>query len=245
MTVIYEPKGRAKEYCDLAVNLYKGCGHGCKYCYAPAATRTDREQFYRNPEPRKEVIEKLSKQLKKQSFKGPVLLCFTSDPYQPINEEYDLTGQAIRHLKANNVLIEVLTKGGRRAEKDLHRLGTRDKIGCTLTFINNQDSLEWEPGAALPAERFSLLKKAKESGVKTWVSLEPVIDPEQSLKIIEETHEYIDLFKIGKLNHHEMAKGIDWSKFANQALEMFNRYNCDYYIKKDLKEYLYEPEATR
>ena len=34
MKVIYEPKGRAKEYAELAVNLYNGCSHGCEYCYA-------------------------------------------------------------------------------------------------------------------------------------------------------------------------------------------------------------------
>ena len=238
MSIIYEPKGRAREYCQLAANLYKGCGHGCIYCYAPGATRTDREQFYRNPKPRKEVIEKLSKQLKKQSFEGPVLLCFTSDPYQPINDEYDLAGQAIRHLKANNVLIEVLTKGGKRAEKDMHRLGTEDKIGATLTFVNDADSLEWEPGAALPIERFEMLKNAKSMGIKTWASLEPVIDPEQSLEIIRQTHKYVDLFKIGTLNHHQHSKRIDWYKFAKDVVVLLEKLNCSYYMKQDLRAYL-------
>lgn len=45
MNVIYEPKGKAGEYSPLAVNLYRGCDHGCTYCYAPAATRTARETF--------------------------------------------------------------------------------------------------------------------------------------------------------------------------------------------------------
>jgi len=35
MAVIYEPKGMALEYAPLACNLYRGCQHGCRYCYAP------------------------------------------------------------------------------------------------------------------------------------------------------------------------------------------------------------------
>ena len=43
--VIYETRGRAREYCELAANLYRGCSHGCIYCYAPSATYKTRENF--------------------------------------------------------------------------------------------------------------------------------------------------------------------------------------------------------
>lgn len=238
MSIIYEPKGRAKEYCKLAANLYRGCGHGCKYCYAPDATRADREKFYREPQPRKDVISKLTRQLEKNTFNGPVLLCFTCDPYQPINDEYGLAGQALQLLKFNGILVEILTKGGKRAEKDFHMLGAGDKIGATLTFVSDADSLEWEPGAALPAERFAMLEKAKSMGISTWASLEPVIDPGQSLEIIRRTHEYVDLFKVGTLNHHPLAREIDWHKFAADAVRLLRELNCSYYIKNDLRRYL-------
>ena len=56
MSIIYEPRGKAREYAELAVNLYKGCSHACVYCYAPAATFCDREKFsspdYIRPRPR-------------------------------------------------------------------------------------------------------------------------------------------------------------------------------------------------
>jgi DNA repair photolyase len=99
MEIIYEPKGKAKEYCNLAVNLYKGCNHGCKYCYAPSATFTKRKKFNNHQEPRKNIIEKLKKDAEKHPGNGQqVLLSFTSDPYQHLDQELQLTRQAIKIL---------------------------------------------------------------------------------------------------------------------------------------------------
>ena len=60
MNAIYEPRGAAAEYAPLACNLYRGCGHGCKYCYAPACLRMGREEFAR-PAPRPGILDALGK----------------------------------------------------------------------------------------------------------------------------------------------------------------------------------------
>lgn len=46
MKIIYEPKGAAKEYSELAVNLYLGCNHGCKYCFAPRCMFKTKEEYF-------------------------------------------------------------------------------------------------------------------------------------------------------------------------------------------------------
>ena len=74
-SVIYEPRGKAREYAPLAVNLYNGCGHSCEYCYAPSFIHTTRNKFGK-PEPRKDIIDKINYdagRLKLEHQKGPVL----------------------------------------------------------------------------------------------------------------------------------------------------------------------------
>jgi len=237
--VIYEPRGRAGEYAPLAVNLYRGCGHGCIYCYAPGATFIERQEFIKAT-PRQGIIEKLEKDTPRAALdgdKGNVLLCFTCDPYQPIDITYQLTRQAIEILHKNGFNVTILTKGGKRAERDFDLLRHGDEFATTLTFLDEQKSLKWEPGAAIPEERIEALKKAHKLGIKTWVSLEPVIEPAESLEIIRQTHTFVDLFKVGLLNYHPRGKEIDWRKFLWECIATLKQYGCQYYIKKDLRRY--------
>jgi DNA repair photolyase len=255
MSVIYEPQGRAREYAALACNLYRGCGHGCTYCYAPSATFTKRQEFY-NAKPRKDILSRLEADAAAMSMlgqTGQVLLCFTCDPYQPLDDELQITRQAIEILHAYGFGVCTLTKGGYRALRDLDLFTAKDAFATTLTFIDTKDSRIWEPRAADPGERMSTLAQFNEQGIPTWVSLEPVIDPAQSLQIIARTHEYVDLYKIGTLNHHRKAKEIDWHTFGHAAMDLLRVWGYvrihdpdeaagikypSYYIKDDLARFL-------
>ena len=247
MRLLYEPAGRAREYAPLALNLYTGCSHGCTYCYAPAAMRKDPRTF-RLAQPRTDIIANLKKELDHagagslldQGDHPPVLLCFTSDPYQPVAVESGVTRAAIKTLHAAGYPVHVLTKAGMAAMPDFDILGQieGDAFASSLTFISARDSAKWEPYAAPPAERFVVLKLAHERGIPTWVSLEPVIDPEQTLDIIALTHEWVDKFKVGTLNHHPHATTIDWPKFAREVRDLLDSFGCDYYLKDDLRKYL-------
>ena len=238
MNIIYEPRGKAQEYCKLAANLYRGCGHGCAYCYAVDATFSNREQFHQNPVPRPGVIEKLRADTLGFNAESPVLLSFTSDPYQPIDQEIGLTREAIKVLKQARLKVSILTKGGHRAERDFDLLDYGDEFGVTLTFTDPAISLEWEPNAALPDERIASLKAAFGKGLKTWVSLEPVIAPEQTLELIRQTFPFVNKFKVGVLNHHPKAREIDWRSFGKRAVELLDGLGCQYYVKKDLQRWI-------
>lgn len=239
MSLIYEPRGKAAEYSPLAMNIYKGCSHGCVYCYAPSATYKTREVFHSTPQPRNNFLQELRKDLPKfRGDKRPVLLCFTTDPYQPINETAKLTRISLEHLIDNGNSVKILTKGGTRAVRDFDLMKSGSvSFGSTLTFIDPAKSIEWEPGASLPADRIDALRQAKNAGISTWVSLEPVIDPVQVYAIIEATHEFIDLYKVGKLNYHPLSKTIDWHDFRVNVELLLTSLKKEFYIKEDLRKF--------
>jgi len=236
MTIIYEPRGRAREYAPLAVNLYSGCEHGCLYCYAPAALRRRPEEFHSPAVPRSNILERLRKEAeRRQGPREQVLLCFTCDPYPPNPETNRVTREAILILKAHGWPVEVLTKGGTRACRDFDILGPRDAFASTLTLLDPRQAAHWEPKAAEPGDRIDAIRKAHSAGIPTWVSLEPVIDPEQTLEIIRLTHEFVDLYKVGRLNYHPAAQAIDWAAFGHRAETLLRKLGKRYYLKDDLR----------
>lgn len=238
MSVIYEPRGKAREYAALSCNIYRGCGHGCTYCYAPSATFTDRGKFFSEPSIRSNILNQIKKEASIIKTNDPVLLCFTCDAYQPLDVQTGLTREVLRVFDFHKIPCQVLTKGGMRAARDFDILGKdkRNLFSVTLTHDDPAISLEWEPGAALPDDRIESLKMAKQRGISTWVSFEPVFDPEAVYRLIEKTHPWVDLYKVGKLNYHKRAKEIDWPTFRENAISLLKKYGKAYYIKDDLKK---------
>jgi DNA repair photolyase len=236
LQVIYKPKGRAAEYAKWAVNLYRGCTHGCTYCYAPQVLHMERGDFNAQCVERPGILDKLRHDAKVIAEQGglndPVLFCFTSDAYQP--GAY-ATRAALSIMREFNIPFMVLTKGY-MAWRDFDLYGKDDLFGVTLT-VGHPDSAKWEPNAATPSERMKNLYDAHNRGIRTWVSLEPVIDPAQTLLLIDLTHEYVDHYAVGKLNYHPLAKTIDWAKFLKDVLEKLRTYGNSYYIKESLREY--------
>jgi len=244
MSLIYEPAGRAREYAALACNIYRGCDHACQYCYAPAATRRAAELFT-HPQPRADFLPALRKEAAARKPTEPILLCFTCDPYQSLDERLGLTRETIKILHGAGHAIHVLTKGGSRALRDIDLLGPQDAFATTLTLLDDRRSFEWEPGAALPADRIATIREFHRCGIPTWVSLEPVLDPAIALEIIQQTHLFVDLFKVGRLNYNQLAKSIDWAKFAADSIALLESLGKAYYVKKDLACFLPEGHALR
>ena len=241
--VLYEPKGPAREYAALAFNMYSGCEHACTYCYAPSATRKKRDAFYNEFAPRDNILMRLDKDaaklIKKGVKKDPVLLSFTCDPYQPMEEEFRLTQRSINILNANGFPVEILTKAGKLAQRDFDLLAKHDfnKFGTSLTFTSTKQSKGWEPKAATPIQRINNLKAAKKLGISTWVSLEPIIIPQKSYDLIDMTHEFVDFYGVGKLNHDNKISGIfNWKEVREKIIEKLNKYKKKYRLHATLKD---------
>jgi DNA repair photolyase len=239
MNVVYEPKGRAREYSDLACNLYRGCTHGCRYCYAPATMRTTGEKWHEKAEPRKDILRLLEKDARRLvGDKRSILFCFLCDPYQRLERTERLTRKALEIMAQYHLNNQVLTKGcADLIMEDLALMKkARTQLGLTFCFADDSLRQKWEPNASTVDERLSILKKAHETGIFTWVSLEPVIDPNQALDVVKMAYKYVDFWKVGKLNHmKEYEQIVDWGKFLFDVETLLTRLRAKYYIKNDLQ----------
>jgi DNA repair photolyase len=237
---IYEPKSKAKEYCDLAINIYTGYNHKCTYCYAKKMhDRYRPNENFDDVKVREGIVEATKKQLAGGKYIGKkIMLCFMCDPY-PADIDTTATREIITAIKEAGANFTVLTKGAMRAARDFDLYKPGDSFGASLTLLpHNHYAHYWEPEAPSNAERCKSLLKAHEKGIRTWASLEPVIFPEDTLRIIEMTHEYVDLYKVGVINYNEKKKYIDWKDFGHKAIDLLESLGKEYYIKDDLKAYL-------
>lgn len=238
--LIYAPRGQAGEYAPLASNPYRGCGHKCSYCYVPKVLRMSRPEFDSGAIPRSDFSRKLTREAEKYQRLGiaeQVMLSFTTDPYHPFGNS--LTRETLRILQRHGLAVCTLTKGGSRALRDIDLFRpSRDAFASTLTSLDAKFAGKWESGAADPSDRIDTLRRFHDAGIFTWVSLEPTLDADSSIEIIEATHEFVDLYKIGRANYLPMTSTTDWESYTYRILEVVARLNARHYIKKDLQKYL-------
>lgn len=237
---IYQPRGQAGEYAPLATNPYRGCGHGCAYCYVPRVLRMDRRDFDAGAVPRHDYLKGLLRDASRCQAAGiteQVMLSFTTDPYHPGNTE--LTRITLSILIEHGMAICTLTKGGTRALRDIDLFRPdRDAFASTLTSLDDRFSRKWERNAALPSDRLTALRTFHERGIFTWVSLEPTLDADSSLAIVRATHGFVDLYKVGRINYSPMTKTTDWRYYCLRMIDLLGQVNARHYIKRDLQPFL-------
>jgi len=243
MRAIYRPKGRAREYAPLAANLYKGCANRCAYCYVPRILRMGPPEFHAGVHARpglREALQRDAARLAAAGETGPVLLCFATDPYPREVPEGGVTArQAIRILSAAGMRTRLLTKNPFLALDDLDLLeAARTEFGISLVWIQESDRMRWEPGADGVVERMAALTAARAMGVRTWVSLEPVIAPAQALEIVDFRAHLVDVWRVGGWNHDARARRIDYRAFLDELMPLLavkrERDGCAWQIKHDL-----------
>lgn len=236
MKPIYEPKGAAKEYGDYALNISLSCPHKCFYCYCPSMLHKTKEDFFDYKGPRTGIVEATRQQLESTGITGKLIhLCFIGDPY-PRGCDSTVTREIITLLKEHGNHVQILTKNGEDAGRDFDLLDGNDWFGVTYAGYPTGSYFyppEAEPGAGTPAERLAALARAHKRGIKTWVSMEPVLDARDILNFLDLGVDYIDRFKIGKLNYH--PSDINWAEFGRKAEALCKKYGRDYYIKDSLR----------
>ena len=200
----------------------------------------DRNSFDAGAVERTDFLSALVKDARKYQLLGiteQVMLSFTTDPYHPGGTS--LTRRVLQALKAHGLGICTLTKGGRRALRDLDLFRpARDAFASTLTSIDPAFSRKWERNAAPPEDRVETLRQFHDARIFTWVSLEPVLDTAATLEIIRQTHPFVDLYKVGRVNYVGLTKTIDWKQFTADVLRVLADTGTRHYIKKDLQPYL-------
>jgi DNA repair photolyase len=238
---IYAPKGQANEYALLAANPYRGCGHACAYCYVPLMLKMKRTDFDAGAAQRREFLNNLTKDASKYHRAGireQVLISFTSDPYHP--GDTALTRATLEVLIDYGLAFCTLSKGGSRALRDIDLFRpARDAYAATLTSLDPTFSAKWERFAAPPDDRIATLRRFHERSIFTWVSLEPTLDIDHSLAVVEATAPFVDLFKVGRANYcGQLTKTTDWRTYTLRMIDLLGRLGKAAYIKRDLQSYL-------
>lgn len=243
--VIYRPGGNAGEYAPLATNPYVGCGHRCAYCYVPNAMHISRPEFNKPGVLREGYMARLRADAERHGKAGlddvqrQIFITFASDPWHP-GDDSRWTHTILTNLVAFNLAFCTLTKSGTRSlrDADLFR-PEHDAYAASLTSLDDRFSRKWEPDAALPGDRIEALKRMHDRGVFTWVSIEPTLDVEHSLAVILETHQFVDLYKVGRANYlKEITAKTDWRDYTLRIVDLMDRLGQAHYVKRDLQSYL-------
>jgi hypothetical protein len=86
----------------------------------------------------------------------------------------------------------------------------RVEYGTTLSLWDDTRRAVVEPGAACAAERIQALSYARKMGLRTWASLEPIVDPAETAACLDHAHDVLDMVKIGWINYakHPAPDGL-------------------------------------
>lgn len=152
-------------------NLYKGCSHGCVYCYAPSLTHDERSwgSYVDAKVNAPRVLERELRGIRKDE----VFLSSASDPYQPVEARYLLTRRCLEVLLRNRFPVSILTRSP-LVLRDIDLLTKFEwiRVGMSITSVPVR---QYEPGVPPLQRRVETLKKLSRAGIPTYVSLAPVI----------------------------------------------------------------------
>jgi DNA repair photolyase len=202
-----------------------------------------KQVYFSAPDPKQDVVEQVRKEAPnwaKLTNPPEIMLCFIGDPYQPAEMDLGLTRSIIKIFIEHNLPFSILTKGGSRAKRDFDLLEKYPhcRFGTSLSLFDNQDAAMFEPGAADVIDRVDTIATAAALGIKTWVSLEPIIIPDQAVRLVNMIYPLVDHWAVGKINHNKtLEAAVDWPKCLHDIEAALNNAAASYFIKTSLEKY--------
>ena len=169
---------------DQSVNPYRGCEHGCVYCFArPSHAYLDLSpglDFETRLFAKTNAAERLRAELTKPSYRcSPIALGINTDGYQPIERSWGVTRQLLEVLAECRHPCSIVTKGA-LVTRDLDLLAPMAEQGLvsvylSITTLDNRLSARMEPRAAAPHTRLATVRRLTEAGVPVGVLVAPVV----------------------------------------------------------------------
>lgn len=175
---------------NYGMNIYKGCCHGCIYCDSRSncyqIIEFDRVRIKENS------TEIIKKELKSKKTKGVVGTGAMSDPYNPFEEKFMLTREALKVVDENRFGISIATKSDliTRDIDILKRVQSHSPTIIKITITTYDDNLckKIESNVCPTSKRFKALKKLSDNGIYAGVLLMPILpfinDNEDNIKNI-------------------------------------------------------------
>jgi DNA repair photolyase len=169
---------------DLSINPYRGCEHGCVYCYArpshqylnlSAGLDFETRLFYK-----KDAAAHLREELNKRSYKPSAInLGANTDPYQPLERKLGITRSILEVLAECHHPVTIVTKGALvvRDIDVLSQLAAEQlvKVFVSVTTLDDELKRRMEPRAASPRARLAAIAKLSAAGIPTGVMYAPVV----------------------------------------------------------------------
>ena len=169
---------------DQSVNPFRGCEHGCVYCFArPTHSYLDLSpglDFETRLTYKQNAVERLEAELRRPGYEcRPIVLGINTDAYQPIEKRLELTRRLLQLLLEYRHPVSLLTKGITilRDVDILEQLARRNLVSVSVSLTTLDPALKrtLEPRTASPAGRLRILRAMREIGIRPGVVVAPVI----------------------------------------------------------------------
>jgi len=169
---------------DRSINAYRGCEHGCPYCFArPTHSYIGHSagiEFERDIYVKVNAVEALRRELAEPRYRPkPIAMGTNTDPYQPAEREHKLTRGILEVMLETRHPVTITTKNA-LVVRDLDILTELAKLGLvsvalSITSLDHKLARKMEPRASTPSKRLEALKLLSEAGVPALVMAAPMI----------------------------------------------------------------------